>query len=138
MNKLDAIGNLIQLGAIYGYSVHVSGVGKVTTGKAIKITKTGKVTLEVVSRKAYLYGEPCKETSCAARIDSPTVSVFSHILFKIADAEPSAELLLSRAKVLALDSQRNHHQDVEPCIEAHWDQLPEYLKKHFIEKAGRS
>lgn len=81
--KFDAVGNPIQLGATYGYSVNSSGVGKVTIGKAIKITKTGKVTLEVVSRKAYLYGQPCKEDSFFNQIDSPTVSVFSHILFKI-------------------------------------------------------
>lgn len=79
--KLDATGQPIELGASYGYSVHTSGVGKVTIGKAIKITKTGKVTLEVLSRKAFLYGEP--SDGSWSRIDSPTVSVFSHILFKV-------------------------------------------------------
>ena len=82
--KFDAIGEPIVLGAKYGYSVHTSGVGKVTIGKATKITKTGKVTLEVLSRKSYLYGEPCEDGPWS-RIDSPTVSVFSHILFKISE-----------------------------------------------------
>ena len=80
--KLDATGAPIEMGSTYGYSVHTSGVGKVTIGKAIKITKTGKVTLEVQSRKSYLYGEPCPDGPWS-RIDAPTVSVFSHILFKV-------------------------------------------------------
>lgn len=80
--KLDAVGTPIEMGATYGYSVNTSGVGKVTIGKAIKITKTGKVTLEVTSRKSFLYGEPCEDGPWP-RIDSPTVSVFSHILFKV-------------------------------------------------------
>ena len=79
--KLDATGQPIEMGASYGYSVHTSGVGKVTIGKAVKLTKTGKVTLEVASRKSFLYGEP--SDGPWSRIDSPTVSVFSHILFKI-------------------------------------------------------
>ena len=81
--RLDATGQPIEMGASYGYSVHTSGVGKVTIGKASKITKTGKVTLEVASRKSFLYGEPCPDGPWSS-IDSPTVSVFSHILFKVA------------------------------------------------------
>jgi len=78
--KFDAIGEPIILGAKYGYSDRTN----TTIGKATKITKTGKVTLEVLSRKSYLYGEPCEDGPWS-RIDSPTVSVFSHILFKISE-----------------------------------------------------
>lgn len=45
MEKFDAVGMPIVLGAKYGYSVHTSGVGKVTIGKATKITKTGELDL---------------------------------------------------------------------------------------------
>ena len=38
--KLDAVGMPIEMGATYGYSVHTSGVGKVTIGKAAVVQAT--------------------------------------------------------------------------------------------------
>lgn len=78
--KLDAVGTPIEMGATYGYSDRTN----TTIGKVTKITKTGKVTLEVTSRKSFMYGELCDDGPWS-RIESPTVSVFSHILFKISE-----------------------------------------------------
>ncbi len=52
----DALNNPVEIGKTYGYS-HSSG-GHITTviGKAIRFTPK-KVTLEVISRRHFIYGD---------------------------------------------------------------------------------
>lgn len=53
----DALGDPIRLGSWYGYSRSDGGWAHTTTGRAEKITKTGKVRLVDCRVKRYLYGE---------------------------------------------------------------------------------
>ena len=83
----DAIGKPIQYGQrySYSYSLSASGVSRTVIGTAIKITKTGRVTLLVraalhESVKRFLYGEP---TNCSLSEDSDTVSIRAHLIFPI-------------------------------------------------------
>jgi len=54
----DAIGNGIIIGEYYGYTTSSSGSQNTTIGKAVSYSeKTKRVTLQVIHRFAYLYGE---------------------------------------------------------------------------------
>lgn len=52
----DALDKELELGKLYGYSASSGGRITVVTGTLLNLTKK-KVTLEVKSRKDYLYGE---------------------------------------------------------------------------------
>jgi hypothetical protein len=58
----DALQNDIVFGQTYGYSVSQSSRINVVVGTAVKETKGGKVSLEVISRRHYLYGEEYEPT----------------------------------------------------------------------------
>jgi hypothetical protein len=75
----DALAKPIVLGNKYGYSTSANGIGSVVVGAATKITKTGKVTLGVESRRTFCYGKPYE--SWGERAD--TVSVQSYHLFPV-------------------------------------------------------
>ncbi len=53
----DALNQEIVYGQTYGYSVSQSSRINVVVGKAVKETPGGKVSLEVISRRHYVYGE---------------------------------------------------------------------------------
>lgn len=75
----DALAKPIVLGNKYGYSTSANGIGSVVVGTATKITKTGKVTLGVESRRTFCYGKPY-ESWCE---HADTVSVQSYHLFPV-------------------------------------------------------
>ena len=58
----DALQNPIIFGFTYGYSSAAGSSITVVTGKAIKVTPSGKITLEIVSRRNYLYGKEYEKT----------------------------------------------------------------------------
>lgn len=78
----DALNQPIVIGAKYGYSSSQSSRITVVIGVAIKETSGKKVTLEVQSRRNFLYGE---EYECTWRGDAKTVSVHPCHLFPIKD-----------------------------------------------------
>jgi hypothetical protein len=78
----DALGIPIAIGQRYGYSTSDGGWARTTVGTAIKITKTGRVTLSVESIKKFLYGEPHEDYA-----DADTVSIRAHMVFPV--NEPS-------------------------------------------------
>jgi hypothetical protein len=56
---LDALGNPIVFGALYGYSNTSSSWGRVVVGRVIKINEDkNNVRLDVVIAKDYLSGNP--------------------------------------------------------------------------------
>jgi hypothetical protein len=74
----DALQNPIELGQLYGYSSSAGSSITVVTGYAKKLTEK-KVTLEVKSRRYFLYGEPTGGFANA----SATVSLHPCHLFPI-------------------------------------------------------
>lgn len=58
----DALNQPIVFGAKYGYSSSESSRITVVVGKAIKETPAKKITLEVESRRNFLYGEEYDRT----------------------------------------------------------------------------
>lgn len=79
----DALQNDVVLGARYGYSTNASGVTSVVIGIAEKLT-ANKVTLEIESRRSFLYGEIYDSTW---RSPSRTTSVHSCHLFPVQQNE---------------------------------------------------
>ena len=53
-NSKDAIGNDIELGHVYGFTVDNVGMCYVTIGEALNFTNSGLVTLRVM-KKSYSY-----------------------------------------------------------------------------------
>jgi len=74
---LDALEQPIEVGKKYGYSTRTGSWVTITTGVATKINDSGRVTLEVLSAKRYLYGEFC---DC---MGTKTVTTSSFLLFPI-------------------------------------------------------
>jgi hypothetical protein len=87
--KLDAIGNPIIEGKLYGYSVSKSGWIYVTIGRAVRETTKG-VTLQVVKRKRYLYGQETVETSRTSEQANATAA----LMFPVAEFEPNVEVVV--------------------------------------------
>ena len=76
----DALGQEIQLGNVYGYTTTSSGLAKTTIGKAFKFSPTGKISLQVLHVKNFLYGQP---TEASWTGTAETVSIRAHMLFPI-------------------------------------------------------
>lgn len=82
-NLRDALGNPIEFGNWYGYSVVRSGVSRVTVGVAIKATPKGKLTLKVKSVNSYVgVGQPT-ENEDLEEDRTPTVTTFSTLCFPL-------------------------------------------------------
>ena len=79
---IDALQNPIKLGAIYGYSSSSGGWSKTAVGRATKLTKSGMVTIEVLSVRHFLYGQPIERSGD----DAKSVSVRPHLLFPVHEA----------------------------------------------------
>jgi hypothetical protein len=77
-SKLDAIGNPVELGKRYGYSQQNSGWTITVVGEAIKETAKG-ITLRVLARRRFLYGDPSDFTYAEAE----KVNCSSIILFPV-------------------------------------------------------
>jgi hypothetical protein len=63
MNKapfdpIDALEKKVVIGNVYGYSINSNGWSKTVVGKAVGLTKTGLVKLEVIKVCSFLYGRP--------------------------------------------------------------------------------
>lgn len=54
---LDALGDPIVVGQRYGYHTSASGYSRVTTGVAVRATKSKKMTLEDLTVRRFLYGK---------------------------------------------------------------------------------
>jgi hypothetical protein len=74
----DALGYPIVIGGIYGYSTNDGGWARTTVGKAINVTPKGKVTLDELEVRRYLYGEQTEYEASAK-----TVSIRSHMVFPV-------------------------------------------------------
>ena len=79
---LDALRNPIQLGTLYGYSSTANGSSKTAIGKAIKMTKTGMVSLHIKRVHHFIYGKPIER---AYHDDAKTVNIRPHMLFPVAE-----------------------------------------------------
>lgn len=82
MEKLeayDALGNKIVIGGLYGASRNSNGHTTATVGRVVKITKPGKVTLEVVTHKTAIFEHRVEETS----MDRKKVNYLSSALFPV-------------------------------------------------------
>lgn len=79
---VDAIGDPIVLGNMYGYSTTSGGWARTVLGEAVGITPTGRVTLRVVRRTAFLYGEQSTYNPGGDK-----VSMRSHMMFPILVAQ---------------------------------------------------
>lgn len=77
--KTDALGNDIIIGAKYGYSSTKDGWSSTVIGIATRFTPSGKVTLENISRKRYLYAR----SSELWGNEKDKVNINPHILFPV-------------------------------------------------------
>lgn len=75
----DAIGNLIEQGSTYGYSINKNGFTDSFIGEAVKITSEGKITLKVLKRFRALYSDNVR----AVDIGRAHVNVKCNMLFKL-------------------------------------------------------
>lgn len=71
----DAIGNIVELNKVYGYSRNQNGFTYVRIGKLVKINKS-TVTLEVQSSKESLYGGELIEVKGASKISVKSITLF--------------------------------------------------------------
>lgn len=76
---ISALGQPVEIGKTYGYSTSDSGFITVVVGEVIRFTPK-KVTLEVKSRRYFLYGNEMERTWAPA---SKTVSVHGAHLFPV-------------------------------------------------------
>ena len=79
---LDALGNEIVLGALYGTVSKYEGTHTVVVGVAEKITDTGRITLRITSRKRR-YGSTMREDNIKALHFIKTVSHEGIYLFPV-------------------------------------------------------
>lgn len=77
----DALRQEVVLGNTYGYSASQSSRVTVVTGRAIKETKSGRISLEVISRRHFLYGEEHADWSSVS--EAATVNVHPCHLFPV-------------------------------------------------------
>ena len=76
----DALQQPIIIGNTYGYSTSANSIISVVVGTAIKVTPTGNITLTVISRRKYLYGE---ELPKKQNLSSNTVNLHPCHLFPV-------------------------------------------------------
>ena len=77
----DALGNLISIGEIYGYSNRANGIVTVIVGKVVGFTEKF-VSLSVIHRgKAVYENEICEDTP-----NERPVSVIGNVLFPLASS----------------------------------------------------
>lgn len=81
-NTKDALGNEIEIGALYGYSSSSSGVIHVKLGTARKFTPKGLITLEVTKHTSALYMHEAEVPQFAQEVGK-TISVKPLILFPV-------------------------------------------------------
>lgn len=78
-DPVDALGEQIQVGKLYGYSHSSSGVARTVIGEALSFTKTGLVKLKITQVTNFLYGRPVDSWSTRAE----TVNIRPHLLFPV-------------------------------------------------------
>lgn len=74
----DALGNLIEVGKIYGYSQRSNGILRVVIGEATHDTPT-KVSLNIIKLGRCLYGNPVEFRG----VDDEKVTVIANSLFEV-------------------------------------------------------
>lgn len=102
--EVDAMGNPIVIGEYYGYSKSSSGHTWVVTGRAYK-TANGKVTLEDITEKSFLYvgegkQEPHKVVKEDRRRNLGSVQVF-HIPDELIQRQNAHKHVCDRNNVIA-------------------------------------
>jgi hypothetical protein len=78
---VDALGNPIIVGGLYGYSASKSGHATTVIGRVRKIGAQ-RVSLDVIKRRNFLWGEATESRSDEA----PTTSANSCILFPLSES----------------------------------------------------
>jgi hypothetical protein len=89
-NTKDALGQEIEIGKHYGYSNSSNGLTTVKVAKAIAITKTGMLSMEVISHKSAIYNDELirqdngkninVKPSCLFPVDIPVEGIKEQIL----------------------------------------------------------
>ena len=79
VEQKDALGNNIILGEVYGYSVDSNGITTSTIGMAVHATPTGRIGLQVCSKRKGLWMDEAEEISAPDSM----VSVKSMKLFPV-------------------------------------------------------
>ena len=76
-DKIDALGNKIVIGQIYGYAVDNSGRTTSSVGRAIALTPTGMISLKLLRRIEGLWnGEPKVEIAEGKRATVKAMKLF--------------------------------------------------------------
>lgn len=78
-DPVDALGEQIQVGKLYGYSSTASGIARTVIGEAKSFTKTGLVKLKIAQVKIFLYGRPTDIHSTNTEV----VNIRPHLLFPV-------------------------------------------------------
>lgn len=81
-DKLDALGNDLVLGAVYGYSNYSSGNATTVIGRLEKINAQ-RVTIRVIKRRHFLWG---KATERSWRNEAGTAGVNACMLFPLSES----------------------------------------------------
>ena len=76
--RVDALGNNIIIGNLYGYSVDRNGFTSTTIGEAVRITETGMCSLKPIQSKQALWMDDAED-----RKPSKSVSVKPAKLFPV-------------------------------------------------------
>jgi len=79
VEQKDALGNNIILGDVYGYSVDSNGITTSTIGIAVSATPTGRIGLQVYSKRRGLWMDEAEDKETHGN----TVSVKSMKLFPV-------------------------------------------------------
>jgi len=77
---VDALGNEIVMGQLYGYSTSSSERARTVVGRAVKFTPKNSLTLAVEKVGNFLYGQPYEKTWGD---DADTVSIRAHMVFPV-------------------------------------------------------
>jgi hypothetical protein len=75
---VDALGNPIVIGGVYGYSTSKSGWSRTVVGTATNITPSGRVSLDVLRAETFLYGNKSNHNPGGERS-----SIRSYMLFPV-------------------------------------------------------
>ena len=79
MEIYDALGDEIIIGKKYGFTRSKNGIAHTVLGEASKITKTGRVSLKVISVKKYCWGKLIENDKKISNVSS----IYPFMLFPV-------------------------------------------------------
>lgn len=81
--SVDALGNEIIMGQLYGYSTSSDGHDRTVVGRAVKFTPKNLLSLSVEKVQNFLYGQPFEKTWSQ---DSDKVNIRAYKVFPVKDS----------------------------------------------------